>query len=281
MKQEVKWVDSHCHLQLYNDFEANDIGVHNTYEANVSKACEIAIESLQRCAYMLCVSTKIEDYKLFKDIKKKIAQLIGFEESEKIFLSAGMHPLDDSIEDQSFDFAELEIAAKDNDIVAIGETGFDFKGDYKKQQIAFDMQAQIAQDNHLPIIMHTRECDEEAISAIKNWPNVKGVLHCFTGGMKLAKFAAESGWKVSFSGIITFKNAQDLRDMAKALPIESILIETDAPYLAPAPFRGKVNKPMYVQYVGEFISNMLCMEYEEFAKIVHDNFFDLFKLRKK
>lgn len=222
-------------------------------------------------SHMLCVGVDLGEYEAIKKIKAK--------NPENVFLAIGEHPLNDNLD--KVDWQKLrDLVANDKEIIAIGETGFDFQGDFKVQNEAFDIHAQLALDHSLSIILHTRNSDQQAADALKRWKDVRGVLHCYTGSVELAKLAIDHGWKVSFSGILTYKNAEDIRTLAKALPIESLLIETDAPYLAPQVVRGKMNTPLYVKYIGEFLANLLGMEQNDLAKILRDNFFDLFKERK-
>lgn len=247
------WIDSHCHLHYATDFDMAKDALENNIK------------------HLMCVATKVSDYETLKALKKQYSNFIN--------ISLGQHPCD--INDPNFNYKNFEeIVKTDKNIIAIGETGFDIQGDLKMQRKFFDLHAEIANKFELPIILHTRDVEEETISALKNWPALKGVFHCFTGSAKLADFAQEIGWKISFSGIVTFKSAEYLRDIAKNILLENMLIETDAPFLAPVPMRGKPNKASYVKYVGEFIASLLNKKNEDFAKIMETNYFNLFKERK-
>lgn len=250
MKSANFWVDSHCHPH-YSPLDEYDV-FKEALDNNVG--------------HMLCVSTSLADFEILKKIKE--------EKGSQVSISIGAHPLNEDL--GQTDWAKMEYFASDPAIVAIGETGFDFQGNIKLQHEAFDQHANIASKNNLPIILHTRETEEDVKAAIKRWPKAQGVFHCFTGSQELAYFAIDNGWKISFSGIITFKNAENLRDIAKKIPKSSVLIETDAPFLAPIPFRGKPNKPALVSVVGQFLADLWAMEGSQVAKITSSNFKDLF-----
>jgi TatD DNase family protein len=220
----------------------------------------------------MCIATRIDDYDALLRLKQEFP--------ENVFISLGQHP---SEGDFSCDIARQLLNC--GQINAVGETGFDCKGDLKRQRVNFDLHAQLATDFDLPIILHTRsgviDVEDETIAALKNWPNLRGVFHCFAGSQKLADFAQSIGWKVSFSGIITFKNANDLRAIAKTILHHNLLIETDSPYLSPEPFRGQTNSPSNARYIGEYIAKMLKIDTSSFAEIVYKNYFSLFGHVKK
>ncbi len=262
--EQIRWIDSHCHPHLIVDALDGD---------------KLALdEAVKHGIRMLCVSVEIGDYQKLAEYKKLHPYYVSF--------SLGQHPLH---EYENVDWGKLEsLVAADKNIVAVGEIGFDFNRDLNIQHNSFEAQAHVALEHNLPIILHTRDSGDGKIeaatqAAIKNASGTYGVFHCFTGSIALAEFAIENGWYISFSGIITFKNANNLREVAQHLAnngcLDKILIETDSPYLAPFPMRGKVNCPSYVKYVGEFLADLLEQDRAAFAKQIEKNYDSLFKAR--
>jgi TatD DNase family protein len=246
------WIDSHCHLQLFP-------------RSNSSLTAFDLLDTLE-IDHLMCVATSVSEYNDLLRVKD-----YG---RGKVFISLGEHPCN-----ETFDFEQFERIVKIEGkgmIEAIGELGFDASGCLKRQREWFDLQAQVASDVNLPIILHTRNAEEETMAALKSWPNLKGVFHCFTGSQKLADFAVEMGWYVSFSGIVTFKKCDELRAIAQTIPLNQLLIETDAPFLAPEPKRGHVNIPDYVKYLGDYMSNLLSIPEQAFAFQMKKNYHDLF-----
>jgi TatD DNase family protein len=231
------WIDSHCHVQL---LENNDI--ENT---------------LKHIQTFMNVGLSLTEYGFLKELKKNYP----------VYGAIGEHPLNDGMVDEQR-FTEI---LEEGLIDAIGETGFDSKGDAELQKKSFEVHAKLALKYNLPIVLHTREAEALTMQEILKYPKLRGVFHCFTGSVELAKFAIENGWFISFSGIVTFKNAKSLQEIAKIVPRELILIETDSPYLAPAPLRGKENRPEYVVHVGEFLQTLLSIE--DFDKLTEQNFY--------
>lgn len=262
---KICWVDSHCHPHLSRE--------DGTYDYDV----QILNEAVKENIKLLCVAVELSDY----EVLSKYAKLFA----NNIHIALGHHPLNDNLSERDWELF-ADIVHKDEKIVAIGETGFDSKGDIKLQNIMFEKHIEIAKKRDLPIVLHSRDMEAEtklAISLAKNsYPNLRGVFHCFTGSIELADFAIEMGWYISFSGIVTFKNAQAVREVALHLfnhnKLDSILIETDSPYLSP--LRGKPNKPAYVKHVGEFLANLFNLEHAVFAAQVEDNFNRLFNIQR-
>jgi len=196
-----------------------------------------------------------------------------------IFASVGVHPdYEDIVEP---DVALLVKHSQNDKVVAIGETGLDYfrlTGDLTWQRDRFRTHIRAAIKAKLPLIIHTRNAQKDTISIMKEEgaSDARGVMHCFTETYDMAKKAIDQGFYISFSGIITFKNAEAIRETVKKIPLESILIETDSPYLAPVPNRGKLNEPANVTYVAEKIAEIKNLSIEEVADVTTRNFFSLF-----
>ncbi len=175
---------------------------------------------------------------------------------------------------------------KNKKVIGIGETGIDlYHSDkfLKEQTQVFETHIEASIKHSLPIIIHQRNSEKEIINILKNYKsnNLKLIFHCFTGSIQLLNFCLENNYYISISGIITFKNASNLRDIIKNAPLNSILIETDSPFLAPEPMRGKINEPSFVKYTAEYLSNFFKLSLEEFEKITDNNFFNLFTKAKR
>ena len=202
-----------------------------------------------------------------------------------IYLSYGLHPSDvqsmNQIELQNFDQY-----CNNEKVIGIGETGIDlYHNDLflKEQTQVFETHIEASIKHSLPIIIHQRNSEKEIVDILKNYKsnNLKLIFHCFTGSKQLLNFCLENNYYISISGIITFKNASNLRDIIKDAPLDSILIETDSPFLAPEPMRGKVNEPSFVKYTAEYLAKFFKLSFEEFEKITDNNFFNLFTKAKR
>ncbi|WP_412521880.1 TatD family hydrolase [Shewanella algae] len=252
-------VDSHCHLDRLK--AAPD-------PESLSQLLDAA--KARGVDYFLCVNVR---QKGFAEMKAKVA---GF---EQVFLSSGVHPLDVK---EGLDLNELKRYAADPKVVAIGETGLDyFYADDTKalQQQYFEQQVALAREVAKPLIVHTRDAREDTIAILKNGgaEQCGGVLHCFTENWEMAKAAMDLGFYISVSGIVSFKNAGELRSVIRKIPKDRLLVETDSPYLAPVPHRGKENQPAFVRDVAEFVAELRGESFEELAQYTTDNFFTLFK----
>ncbi len=255
------YIDSHCHLDKL-DLSPYD----NNFSAMLAAAFDRDISRL------LCVSIDLEQF-------KGMYQLI--QDQPKVFASLGVHPLHVENEAAIVSVQSLLDGVKQHSkIVAIGETGLDYY--YQSQTKELQQQSFI---NHLcaadqlcmPVIVHTRDAREDTLSLIRaHGGDSGGVLHCFTESLAMAKAALDMNYLISFSGIVTFRNAQELRDVVKAIPLENILIETDAPYLAPIPYRGKKNEPKYVVEVAQCIADLKGVSVEKVAEATSENFYRLF-----
>ena len=198
-----------------------------------------------------------------------------------ISVSAGMHPMADETDEFSAD--HLKQLAADEKVVAIGETGLDYyyhKGDPDWQQERFRAHIQVANELNKPVIIHTRDAANDTLNILReeNAENCSGVIHCFTETQQFADQAMDMGLMISISGIVTFKNADTLRAIAKTIPDDRLLIETDSPYLAPIPHRGKQNQPAYVSHVADTLAEIRNTSVEHIAEISRDNFYRLFNI---
>ena len=250
------YIDSHCHINFPELHEKIHSVLGNMKENKISHA--------------LCVSVTLD----------KIEEILKLtKQHSNIYASVGVHPDYEDITEPDID--TLFKYSQDKKVVAIGETGLDYfrlKGDLSWQRERFRTHIRAAIKSRLPLIIHTRNAREDTIKIMKeeDAKSATGVMHCFTESYEMARKAIDLGFYISFSGIITFKNANDLRDTVKKIPIENILIETDSPYLAPVPKRGKLNEPSNVIYVAEKIAELKKIPIEKVAEITTSNFFDLF-----
>lgn len=196
-----------------------------------------------------------------------------------IYASVGVHPDYEDTPEPSIDTL-TELSRRDK-VVAIGETGLDYfrvSGDLEWQRTRFRTHIRAARECGKPLVIHTRSAaaDTLAIMREERAGEAGGVMHCFTESWDVARGALDLGFHISFSGIVTFKNAQEIKDVARRVPLDRMLIETDSPYLAPVPFRGKLNEPAYVRYVAEEIARLRDISVEEVAAATSTNFFRLF-----
>lgn len=257
-------IDSHCHLDQL------DLTAHNySLDAALDAARMVGVE------HFLCVCIDMNNVNATLDIARTRADVSA---------SVGVHPSEQNSHDPSL--TELIKLASDDIVVAIGETGLDYyrvQGDVEWQQARFRRHIRAAREVGKPLIVHSREARADTIRILKeeNAQTVGGVLHCFTEDLTMAQQAMELGFYISFSGIITFKNAVELQTLVKEIPLDRILIETDSPYLAPIPYRGKTNEPAYVKYVAEKIAELTGHDFETIAKVTTKNFYRLFATVKK
>jgi TatD DNase family protein len=251
-------VDSHCHLDFPDFAEDLDGIVNRAREKDIGRMVTISTR-VRRLDNLLAIANRYPD----------------------VFCSVGTHP-HNAHEELDISVADLVARTRDPKVVAIGEAGLDYHYDNSPR----DAQAQglrthiaAARDTGLPLVIHAREADDDMARILEDETG-KGafpaVLHCFTGGRDLAMRAIALGHYVSFTGILTFKNSQDLRDIAAALPADRILVETDAPYLAPNPYRGKRNEPSYVTETAKVLAQTRGVSADEIAHQTTENFFRLF-----
>lgn len=257
------FVDSHCHLDR---LELDKLGL--------SLEQVIANAQAQHIEHMLCVCVSLAEFEQMR------AQVAAF---PMVSISCGEHPL----HQQDKVAAELLLEkCSSKDVVAVGETGLDyFYAPEAKlsQQDAFVSHIDVAKALNKPLIIHTRDARADTIALMRSHQadSPGGVLHCFTEDYDTAKAALDLGFYISISGIMTFRNADELRSVVKKLPLDRLLIETDAPYLAPVPFRGKTNQPAYVTAVAQAVAEVKGVSLQQLAQHTTANFYQLFKLVKK
>jgi TatD DNase family protein len=252
-------VDSHCHLDRV------DLA---PYDGDFSKLMRATRHA--GVSHLLCVSIDLESYP---------AMLSLVAAYPEISVSVGVHPNDHDRREPDVD--ELVVLARHPKNVAIGETGLDYfrtEGDLGWQRDRFRTHIRAALQADKPLIIHTRDAREDTIDILREEQAAKvgGVMHCFTETWEMARAALDLNFFISFSGIVTFKNAEQLRDVAARVPDDRILIETDSPYLAPVPYRGKSNEPRYVGKVAETVARVRGTSTECVVQQSHDNFFRLF-----
>ena len=253
-------VDSHCHLPL---IEAGEAGL----EGILARAESAGV------SHMLCVSVDLESYAGVAALARALPQVSA---------SVGVHPNTDR-EAREPSIAELVEEGGQDYVVAIGETGLDYfrsDGDLEWQRTRFRHHIRAAREVCKPLIIHCREAASDVIRVLREEraEEVGGVMHCFVDDWETATAAMDLGFFISLSGIVTFKSAAPLQSVAQRVPLERLLVETDAPWLAPVPLRGKQNEPAYVRYTAEFIANLRGESPVEFAAATTGNFHRLFSL---
>ncbi len=254
-------VDSHCHLNFPE------------LVANIDAIRQSMLEA--QVGHALCVSVTLDK---FPEVLSLATQFDNF------YASVGVHPDYEDIQEPTV--AELVNLSKHPKIIAIGETGLDYfrlTGDLEWQRQRFRTHIQAAVLANKPLIIHTRSAAADTLKIMQEEgaDRVGGVMHCFTESLDVALAAIEMGFYISFSGIVTFKNAAQLKAVAQAIPLNRILVETDSPYLAPIPFRGKINQPAYVKYIAQEIAHLREISIEEVMHATTQNFFNLFKHAKQ
>jgi len=255
-------VDSHCHLnfdELYNDLDS--------YLAQMKD---------HGVTHALCVGTRPDNLDRIVGIANKY---------NNIFASVGIHP-DEKLEgfDLTPDFLLKYVS--NPKVIALGETGLDYYrtepgADMKWQHDRFILHIDLSNQTDLPLIIHTRSSIDDTLAIMKSHKAKQAVMHCFTENIENAKKCLDMGYYISISGIVTFKNAQTIKDVAKYVPIDRLLVETDSPFLAPVPFRGTQNNPALVSYVAQYVADLREISVEELAIATTNNFFNLFKKATK
>lgn len=257
-------VDSHCHLDRLDLKPFN-----GELEAALENARDHGV------GHMLCVCIDLEH---FEDV------LIPARNHKNIFASVGVHPNEQEGEDPATE--RLVALAADPDVVAIGETGLDYfrtSGEVEWQRARFRAHIAAAKETQKPLIIHMRDATDDTLKIMREESagDAGGVMHCFVEDWDTAKAAMDMGFYISFSGIVTFNSAKELKEVARKMPAELMLVETDSPYLAPVPFRGKSNQPAYVKYVAEQVAELRGESVEAITEKTTENFFNLFKTAKR
>jgi TatD DNase family protein len=256
------FIDSHCHI--------------NFPELAARMPDVLANMAQNKVTHALCVSVDMPDF----------PQVLALaEQYPHIYASVGVHPDYEDTPEPTVD--QLVELARHPRIVAIGETGLDYyrlEGDLEWQRARFRTHIRASRASRKPLIIHTRSASADTIRILQEEGagtgagGVAGVMHCFTESLEVAEAAIDLGFYISFSGIVTFKSARELQAVAKAVPLERMLIETDSPYLAPVPHRGKMNEPGFVPHVAEYIASLKGVALADVARQTTDNFFNLFKI---
>ena len=250
------FTDSHCHLdfpELANDLPA------------LLEAMRAA-----RVTHALCISVDLADWQRVHDLAVS---------HDNLYATAGTHPDYEDTDEPTVERL-CELAARPK-VVAVGETGLDYyrlTGDLAWQRERFRTHVRAARESGKPLVVHTRSAADDTLAVMREERahEAGGVMHCFTETWDVASAALDLGFHISFSGIVTFRNAQALKDVARRVPLERMLIETDSPYLAPVPYRGKRNHPALVVHVAEEIARLRDLPVEEVGRITSQNFFRLF-----
>jgi TatD DNase family protein len=251
-------VDSHCHLDFLADQE--DLA------AIVARAEAAGVRRL------VTISTKLSTFPEVRAIAERF---------DSVYCSVGVHPHEAGGEGVEDPAVLVELAAHGK-VVGIGETGLDYYYEHSpraRQQASFRAHIEAARRTGLPLIVHARDADDDVVAILREEYDASafpGVIHCFTAGPALARAALDIGFYISLAGIITFKNATELRETVAELPLDRLLVETDSPYLAPVPKRGKTNEPAFVRYTATALAEQRGLAVEEVIEITGDNFFRLF-----
>ena len=255
----IMLIDSHCHLDRLS---LEQLG--GSMDAVLENARAAGVDG------MLCVSINLENYPAVLELARKYPQ---------VYASVGVHPSE--TEGRDPDVAELVSQAADPAVIAIGETGLDYyynEGDLEWQRDRFRRHIRAARSCGKPLIIHTRDAERDTlrIMAEEGADAASGVMHCFTGSVTMAQECLEMNFYISFSGIVTFKKAEELQAVAREIPADRILIETDSPYLTPVPYRGKANQPAYVRFVAEKLAQLRDTPVDRIIEQTTENFYRLF-----
>ncbi len=256
-------IDSHCHLNFKS--------IRDNFENVIKNAKNNNLTAI------LTINTKPSEFYEHLDLIKPY---------NNIYISYGLHPQEVK-QNTVFELNHILTEIENPKVIGIGETGLDFyysKDFSNKQYEIFETHIQASIETSLPLIIHQRNSEVEIMEVLQkylNKTNLPVVFHCFTGSKKLLNFCLDNNFYISISGIITFKNANDLRNTLKSVSLNRLLIETDSPFLSPVPNRGKLNEPSNVIYIAEFLSNFYSISLNDFIKITDNNFYNLFSKAKR
>ena len=254
----MNFIDSHAHLILEPFEKDRDDVIQKAFSQGITHI-------VQSC-------DNLEEIKQNLSLTKRY---------DNIYSSVGIHP-HEAKSWSNVSYVTVINYTKEEKVIAIGETGLDFYYNYSPKEIqinVFKEQIKISKEVSLPLIVHTRDAFNQTIEILKEEKAERGVLHCYTGDLATAKEAIKLGFYISWSGILTFKNAKDLKEVAKEIPLENTLIETDCPYLTPIPYRGERNEPRFVKYVAEELANIKGVSVEEVGEITSRNAKRLFGIK--
>ena len=268
-------IDSHCHLNVLKfatkkDEEESEEEFLERYsvDAIIQRAHKASVK------YMLAIGTELTDVDEIRNIA---------DNHENIFRSVGIHPQEAQKHCSNYSHDEIaEIIKKHSALpktVAIGEIGLDYHFEREselQQKELFHLQMDLAKECGLPVVIHSRDATNDTVAVLSEHAGARGVIHCFSGELDFARKSLDLGFYISISGVVTFKNANELRESIKFVPLDRILIETDSPFLAPTPFRGKINEPAFVAYVAEKVAEVKGIDVETIAEATSNNFFRLF-----
>jgi TatD DNase family protein len=260
----MSFTDSHCHIDG-PEFDADRVEViSRAHEAGVTTMLNVVSGDPTSGAFERTVALA--------------------EQHESIFAAIGVHPHDAKLFDEAMGERLTALARQSTRVIAWGEIGLDYYYDHSPREVqreCFSRQLRLARELNLPVVIHSREADDDTIEILRTeltGYERAGVLHCFGGGLALAREALDLGFYVSFAGNLTFKKAENLRDIARQLPLDRLLVETDCPYLTPVPFRGKRNEPARVVETARQLAELHGREWEEMGRITSENFARLFGL---
>ncbi len=256
-------VDSHCHLDMLTDYDSIDNIIKRTQEAGVK--------------FLQTICTKLDNFENILSIANKY---------DNVFASVGIHPNEVKEVPNSKELVKL---AQNSKIISLGETGLDYfynkeSTHHQLQKDSFEQHIIASQENNLPVIIHTRDAASDTIDIIsgnKKFKEFPGLIHCFSASKEFATKILDLDMYISISGIATFKNAENIREAIQYMPLDRLLVETDSPYLAPVPKRGKTNEPSYTKYIIEFLANFKGINSEELAFKTTENFFRFFTKAEK
>ncbi|MEO0347851.1 MAG: TatD family hydrolase [Pseudomonadota bacterium] len=255
----VTLVDSHCHLNFPQLLPNIDQVIKDANSKDVK--------------YLQTICTKLSEFDQVQQIALKYSN---------VWCSMGIHPCN-VLEHDGVDLKQLALLASRDKVIGLGETGLDYyyaKDSAKQQQHLFAMHLELSATTNQPVIIHSRDAEADTLAMLReaesSYGNLRALLHCFTGSKQFAYKALDMGVNISFSGIITFKNALELQETAASLPLDMMMVETDAPYLAPIPYRGKDNQPAYTWYTANKLAELKSISLEQLAEATTANFFRLF-----
>lgn len=267
--QNLVLADSHCHL-YFNRF--TDLTQNSAEQYTITNIVQRA--NAASVKYILTIGTTLADIPETFDI---------IQNHKNVFRTVGIHPLEAHKHYEQYSINDITeiITTNCKSTVGIGEIGLDYyynKDNIKEQHILFELQLDLAKKHNLPVCIHSRNAENDTISILKNHPGSNGVIHCFTGSSEFAYKALDLGFYISVSGVITFKKSDILRNTITNIPLEKLLIETDAPFLAPTPFRGKTNEPAFVTYTAQQLADILKVPLATIVTQTTKNFSAVFRI---